>query len=236
MEAFLTGRRHVFLGEAGCGKSEIAVNLALRLAAGGERVRFFDLDMTKPLFRSRELAEPLTRRGVEVCFAEQFMDAPTAVGGPARSLREDVVTILDVGGGEAGAAAVGQYAGLLRQVGAAVDYVINPFRPWSGTTERIDAVLSAVLDAAHWTLPELRLIGNPNLGPGTTPAEFLEGYRMLRQTVAPYKALDGFCAERAVADAVAGQIPEPVSPLDLWFQYPWREPPIPDKGEGTWQE
>ena len=38
----------VFFGEAGCGKSEIAVNLALALAAAGERpVRFFDLDMSR---------------------------------------------------------------------------------------------------------------------------------------------------------------------------------------------
>ena len=51
----------VFFGEAGCGKSEIAVNLALALAAKGDRpVRFFDLDMTKPLFRSRDVAETLT--------------------------------------------------------------------------------------------------------------------------------------------------------------------------------
>ena len=50
----------VFLGEAGCGKSEIAVNLALRLAAGERPVHFFDLDMTKPLFRSRDAARPIT--------------------------------------------------------------------------------------------------------------------------------------------------------------------------------
>ena len=79
---FWNSRLHtfVFLGEAGCGKSEISVNLALRLAEQGDRpVYFFDLDMTKPLFRSREMAAPLEERGISVRFQEQFMDAPAAV-------------------------------------------------------------------------------------------------------------------------------------------------------------
>ena len=76
-------KNYVFLGEAGCGKSELAVNTAARLAKRGDLpVHFFDLDMTKPLFRSRELAGDLEKMGIAVHFQEQFMDAPTAVGGP----------------------------------------------------------------------------------------------------------------------------------------------------------
>ena len=80
---------YIFLGEAGCGKSEIAVNLALKLAAQGKRpVHFFDMDMTKPLFRARDAARLLTDAGVTVHFEEQFIDAPTLVGGPAVLLRD----------------------------------------------------------------------------------------------------------------------------------------------------
>ena len=72
----------VFLGEAGCGKSEVAVNLALALAETAQKdVHFFDLDMTKPLFRSRDQAGMLESRNVKVHFEEQFYDAPTASGG-----------------------------------------------------------------------------------------------------------------------------------------------------------
>ena len=49
------GRAAVFLGEAGCGKSELAVHLALSLAGKGREVHFFDLDQTKPLMRSMRL-------------------------------------------------------------------------------------------------------------------------------------------------------------------------------------
>lgn len=53
------GRAAVFLGEAGCGKSELAVHLALSLAGKGREVHFFDLDQTKPLMRSRDAQELL---------------------------------------------------------------------------------------------------------------------------------------------------------------------------------
>ena len=72
----------VFLGEAGSGKSELALNFAQALAElGGKPVHFFDLDMTKPLFRSRDRREALETLGVEVHYEAQFMDAPTLTGG-----------------------------------------------------------------------------------------------------------------------------------------------------------
>lgn len=72
----------VFLGEAGCGKSEISLNVAIMLGKAQEKpVHFFDLDMTKPLFRSRDAAKVLEKADVTVHFVEQFMDTPVTVGG-----------------------------------------------------------------------------------------------------------------------------------------------------------
>ena len=71
----------VFLGEAGCGKSELAVHLALELASQGREVHFFDLDQTKPLMRSRDAESLLEAAGVTVHFQQQTADAPTQTGG-----------------------------------------------------------------------------------------------------------------------------------------------------------
>ena len=69
-------KNFVLLGEAGSGKSEIALNLAAHLAQCQPLpVHFFDLDMTKPLFRSRDLAEEMEALGVHFHFEKQFMDA-----------------------------------------------------------------------------------------------------------------------------------------------------------------
>ena len=67
----------VFLGEAGCGKSELAVQWALTAAERRRDVHFFDLDQTKPLLRSRAAAALLVGAGVPVHFAQQCADAPT---------------------------------------------------------------------------------------------------------------------------------------------------------------
>ena len=102
-------KNFVLLGEAGSGKSEIALNLAAHLAQCQPLpVHFFDLDMTKPLFRSRDLAEEMEALGVHFHFEKQFMDAPTQVGGVNRLLRDPkCCVVMDVGGDDIGARAVG---------------------------------------------------------------------------------------------------------------------------------
>lgn len=214
----------VFLGEAGCGKSEIAVNLALALAAGESRtVHFFDLDMTKPLFRSREQAAELEAAGITVHFEEQFMDAPTLTGGVSRLLRDgSAVTILDVGGDHIGARAVGGYAPLLNRPDTLLCYVINPYRPWSMTLEHIDRVLGETLGASHLRLDRLHLVGNPNLGPDTALDDVLEGERTLLELVGPYKPVELLCVREDLAAAAAAQARTPVFPLQLRMTYPWQ--------------
>ncbi len=214
---------YLFLGEAGCGKSEIAVNLALALAAEGKKpVHFFDLDMTKPLFRSRDAAQMLTDAGVIVHFEEQFMDAPTLVGGPAALLRDDgCYTILDAGGDYIGAWAVGVFAPLLRGENTAAFYVVNSFRPWSLELKHIDGVLSEVLGAAHLPLEALTFIGNPNLGVATAEADVREGLQRLRGTLGTCVPIPFACVREELWPMEDAEIP--LVPIRLYFTYPWEK-------------
>jgi len=213
----------VFFGEAGCGKSEIAVNLALALAAKGDKpVRFFDLDMTKPLFRSRDAAETLRAAGVEFRFEAQFMDAPTQVGGPAVALRDaDCYTILDVGGDYQGAGAVGMYAQLLQATDTVAFYVVNPFRPWSATPEHIDGVLGQVLGAAKLPLQALTFIGNPNFGVSTTQDDVREGIARLKETLGPYVEIPFACVRDTLWPMEDTDMP--LAPIRLYLTYPWEQ-------------
>lgn len=213
----------VFLGEAGGGKSELALNVACALAeAGGKPVHFFDLDMTKPLFRSRDRREMLESHGVEVHFEEQFMDAPTLTGGVRRLLNDqNCYTVLDVGGDYIGARSIGGYAPLLNRDGTTIYYVINPFRPWSATLEHIDKVLGETLGVSHVELARLKLVGNPNLGPETTPADVAEGARQLVDMVGPYKPVEFLCAQDRLCPELPEELPCPVLPIRLYLTYPW---------------
>jgi hypothetical protein len=213
----------IFIGGAGSGKSEIAVNFArFLLAAGDKPVHFFDLDMTKPLFRSRDLVDEIEKTGIEFHYEEQFMDAPTVVGGVRRLLRdEDSYAVMDVGGDHIGARAIGGYAPLLNLPCTVVYYVINSFRPWSFDIEHIDRVMGEILGVSHVRQDQLRLVGNPNLGFITTAQDFLEGSARLTDMVAPYKEFDFFCAAEGLFDQVLPGFNRELAPLHLFLGYPW---------------
>lgn len=212
-----------FLGEAGSGKSEIAVSFARALAGEGERpVHFFDLDMTKPLFRSRDAGEELERSGVLVHYQEQFMDAPTLVGGVTPLLRDKKsLVVLDVGGDYIGARSIGAFAPQLNSPFTAAFYVINPYRPWSDTIEHIDETLGKILGVSHVKLERLFLVANPNTGADTTLEEVLEGCRRAQDLVGEYMPLAFACVRRPLAEAAEASLPLPVFPLDLALTYPW---------------
>lgn len=215
----------VFIGEAGCGKSEIAINLAVKLAQDNRKpVHFFDLDMTKPLFRSRDQASCLEDQGVIVHYEEQFYDAPTVAGGTLRLLRDDTVyTVLDVGGDYIGARAIGGYAHSLNAPGTAVFYVINPYRPWSADIEHIDRVLGETLGVSHIRLDRLTLLGNPNLGPETLTEDVIRGARQLQKNVGPYKPVAFYTVWRPLYEEVCSQVDAPVYPIDLYLTYEWNQ-------------
>ena len=115
----------IFIGEAGSGKSEIAINFAIDLAANSNKsIHFFDMDMTKALFRSRDLSEKLINLGIKVHYQEQYMDAPTLVGGVNRLLKdEDSIVIMDIGGDYIGARSIGGFAPLLNKDNTVIYYV-----------------------------------------------------------------------------------------------------------------
>ena len=224
---WLDGTRHsfVFLGEAGSGKSEIAISFARALAQADPRpVHFFDLDMTKPLFRSRDAGKELERAGVTVHYQEQFMDAPTLVGGVMPTLRdENRLAVLDVGGDYIGAGSIGGFAPQLNQPSAAVFYVINAYRPWSDTIEHIDGTLGRILGVSHVKLTQLFLVANPNNGASTTLNEVVEGFRRTNALVREYLPLSFACVREELADQAAQVLPVPVLPLKLALAYPWQD-------------
>ena len=216
-------KNFVFLGEAGSGKSELAVNFARQLARRTQReVHFFDLDMTKPLFRSRDAAGDLEQAGVTVYFQEQFMDAPTLVGGVSPTLRDPgALAVMDVGGDYIGARSIGGFASLLNREDAAVFYLINPYRPWSDTIEHIDETLGKILGVSHVQLSQLTLVSNPNNGLDTTLAEVVDGHRRTVELVGAYIPVSFACAREELADQAAEALDVPVFPLHLTLTYPW---------------
>lgn len=216
-------KNFIFIGEAGSGKSEIAINLAIDLAANSNKtIHFFDMDMTKALFRSRDLSEKLINLGIRFHYQEQYMDAPTFVGGVNRLLKdEDSIVIMDIGGDYIGARSIGGFAPLLNKDNTVIYYVLNSLRPWSYDIEHIDGTLSQILKVSHINLDKIKLIDNSNLGVETKEEDYLEGSKKMIETVTQYMPIEFSCVKRALYENVVEKVELPIVPIDLYLTYQW---------------
>lgn len=207
---------YVFLGEAGCGKSELAINFACALAANTKSpIHFFDLDMTKILFRARDQISVLNTYNVLAHYEEQFMDVPALVGGVSEKLKgQNCFTILDVGGDAIGAKAIGGYAKLLNSY-STIYYIINPFRPWSTTTQHVKHIFSTILNVSHLNLSHVHLIANPNLGIATTIEDIIAGLKDVEAFSKELKAIEFLCARTELCEELKKYISYPIISIDM---------------------
>jgi len=209
-----SAKNFVFIGEAGSGKTEVALNLALGMAESGEKeVHFFDLDQTKPLFRARDAAGEMESEGIVFHYQPQYLDAPTVTPGVIERLMDDnAVVLLDIGGGSHGSHMIGQFSHILTRDNTSVLYIVNPYRPWSGSTEAIEQTMAKVTGAAR--LRQTEYIVNPNLGPDTTAEEVVAGEKKLH-SMFPGMNPAFLCALAHLCGELEGKVPEPIFPIRL---------------------
>ena len=213
-------KNFVFIGEAGSGKSEIILNIAHMLAERtGRKVDLFDLDQTKPLFRSRDMQEAFARDGVDIHFQEQFQDAPTSVGGVRASLYGDGYTLLDIGGGHQAAKFAGSYNDLLAKEDSVPVYIVNSYRPWTRSLEGVDGTMSHILKSIR--LDHIYVLGNPNLGYRTTEDEFIQGLDKIDELFNGLTTVNSACVRKEIYEAVKKRTDKHLIPIDLYLTYEW---------------
>src|SRR3972149_4090471 len=113
---FMRRRVEVFIGPFGSGKTEVALNRGLLLAAEGSAVTLVDLDIVDPFFRARQVREVLARAGISVVAPEgewEGADLPLLIPQVFGSLQRPGHIILDVGGEVQGAIILRQVRTLL---------------------------------------------------------------------------------------------------------------------------
>lgn len=166
-----TKRISIFCGHYGSGKTNIAVNYALSLKEQGIPVRIADLDIVNPYFRTKDSACELEEAGIELIsptFANTNVDLP-ALPQELYALVQQTHThaVMDVGGDDRGAYALGRYAPYIREENNFDMFcVVNFYRPLTTTPEEAAEIMEEIEAAAH--LPFTAIINNSNLGEATT--------------------------------------------------------------------
>ena len=165
-------RLTLFAGHYGSGKTNIAVNYALRLAKEGKKVCIADLDIVNPYFRTKDSERELSEAGIRLVsptYANSNVDLPAL---PAESYRlvQDRSTfgVMDIGGDDRGAYALGRYAEAIKaENNYCMAFVVNFYRPLTATVEDAIEIMREIEAAAG--IRFTCIVNNSNLGEETTP-------------------------------------------------------------------
>ena len=125
---------NIITGHYGSGKTNVAVNYAMYLRSLFDKVLIADLDVVNPYFRTKDSAEELAAAGIHLIspeFANTNVDLPAL---PTEMYaivdRTDYHAVVDVGGDDSGAVALGRYVpGILEENDYEMLFVCNRFRP-----------------------------------------------------------------------------------------------------------
>lgn len=167
----------LFAGHYGSGKTNIAVNYALKLREDGKPVVIADLDIVNPYFRTKDSEKELSEAGIRLIsseFASSNVDLP--------ALPQDVYSVvdnnteyavMDIGGDDRGAYALGRYAdSIKKENNYEMFMVINMYRPLTRDVESTLEVMNEI--EAACSMKFTAIVNNSNIGVETTAEDVLD--------------------------------------------------------------
>jgi len=172
----------IFTGHFGSGKTEVAVNYALKMAEQGKKTAIVDLDIVNPFFRTADVREKLEDQGIKVItpvYANTNVDVPSLpaeISGMFEDRSYNVV--LDVGGDDLGARAVSRYREQIIREDYVHYFVVNIRRPMTRTPDEIIKMIYEIQSSAGINVD--MLVNNANLLGSSTPELLAEASGVLR--------------------------------------------------------
>lgn len=159
----------IFAGHYGSGKTNLAVNAAIALKQSHENVLLCDMDIVNPYFRTKDSEDILKENGVRLIsprFANSNVDLPYLPAEVAAIFGGQNISVIDVGGDDSGAIALGQYASRIEAAGYEMLLVINARRYLTREPEEAISIMREIEAAS--ALRFTGLVHNTNLGHETT--------------------------------------------------------------------
>lgn len=169
-------RLTILCGHYGSGKTNIAVNMAFDIKKSYNNVCVADLDIVNPYFRTKDSEEEFKKEGIRlICseFASSNVDLPS-LPDDLYAITDDksMKVVLDIGGDERGALALGRLAPLiLEENDYEMYFVVNKFRPLTQDALSTIEVKEEIENACH--IKFTGIINNSNVGEETKKEDIL---------------------------------------------------------------
>ena len=165
----------IFAGHYGSGKTTLSINyaLALKKRMPEAPVAVCDLDIVNPYFRTADYEAVLSEHNIELIapeFARSNLEIP-AIPAAAQKIfdNKSLYAVIDLGGDDRGALALGRYAQRLMEDDYEMLLVANKFRPLSSEAKDLAEIKNEIESAAH--VKFTGIVNNSNLGGQTTPED-----------------------------------------------------------------
>ncbi|HEX3027533.1 MAG TPA: P-loop NTPase [Clostridia bacterium] len=223
----LTKRINIVTGHYGSGKTNLSVNLAKDLNRSGKKVSLVDLDIVNPYFRAADLTKELEAEGIRVIapiYANSNLDIPALPPAIYSVFNDKTYTaVIDVGGDDAGAAALGRFSDLITEENDFDHfYVINARRILTQTPEETVVILKEIEKSSR--IPVTALVNNTNLSKETDAGVVRASCEYARRVSELSGLKIKFTSVRKDIAAQLGDLPDcggPVYPVDIDVQLPW---------------
>ena len=175
----------ILIGNYGSGKTEIALNMAVRAAAEGKRTQVIDLDKINDYFRMSDHVKLLDEKRINLVsptFAGAALTQTNMPAAVSSAFAQDWdLVIFDVGGDPAGAMSLARYHSdfaALEPGQLEVYDIVNVRRPMSETAEKILKLKADMEGFARQRVTGF--IHNSNLQIWASAQDLREGYPVVR--------------------------------------------------------
>jgi len=210
---------NIVTGHYGSGKTNFSANMAIKLASDGSKVTVVDLDIVNPYFRTADFDELFGKHSVELIkpmYANTNLDIPAISFDLERIATDDGYLIIDVGGDDDGALALGRYSEAFKPFLDETEFfcVINRFRYIGDGVDECAELIGAIEASSRMTVTQL--VNNSNLGRETTPENIAEGIAFAEK-VSEKSGLPIYCT--ACPDII--RVSEPVEYVHIYVKPVW---------------
>lgn len=221
----MKSRITVICGHYGCGKTNLALNLAVEAVKSGRKSVIVDMDIVNPYFRSSDYVDFLDRHGVQLIapvFANTTLDTPVL---PPEIYSvfsmEDTDVFIDAGGDDVGATALGRLSQQLEEHGYEMIYVVNRYRILSTEPQEAMELLHEIEAASH--LKATAVVNNSHLGVNTDIGVVIDAEKYAQEAARLcglpllYSTVPDFAAE--------GDMPGTLKTVRRYVHFVWEDEP-----------